>query len=220
MNNNDNVFQQIVESHARCFRNDFIEYSRGIFQIHNTEDEKQKLMHPGEFGMYREEICRNFISFFLPQTFGISTGFVVSSKGTISHQCDIVIFDKTITPALQLPSMHRFFPIESVVAVGECKSQLDDSELKKALIKLSQIKQMKELASRAETINKQYCADKGLGFTFLICESVPEKSFTSKNIDEVYGDGKRYKHDLLLSLKNGLNLSTSDILTTPTVPSS
>ncbi len=107
------------------------------------EDLAQRMVkHPGELGVAREEIIRRFLRAYLPARFEISTGFVFDSKGNVSKQLDIVIANALVCPRFETAGGTRFYPCESVVAVGQVKSSLTrDAELRSALANLESVKE-------------------------------------------------------------------------------
>ena len=50
----NDIFDKLVKSKIAQFENDYINISRQIFVDNNG-----KLIHPGEFGTYREKIIKN-----------------------------------------------------------------------------------------------------------------------------------------------------------------
>jgi hypothetical protein len=80
--------------------------------------------HPGELGSNREEIIRDFRRRYLPRRFEVSNGFAFDASGRVSKQLDIVIVDSQVCPRFETAGGIRFFPCESVVAVGQVKSSL------------------------------------------------------------------------------------------------
>ncbi len=80
--------------------------------------------HPGELGVGREEIIRRFLRAYLPSRFDVSSGFVFDSTGSVSRQIDIVITDRLVCPRFETAGGIKYFPCESVVAVGQIKSAL------------------------------------------------------------------------------------------------
>ena len=104
--------------------------------------------HPGELGMGREEIIRRFLRAYIPARFEVSTGFVFDSKGNVSKQLDIVIANALVCPRFETAGGNRFYPCESVVAVGQVKSSLtSDAELHSALANLESVKDLDRSAS-------------------------------------------------------------------------
>ena len=82
------------------------------------------LPHAAQLGEDREEIVRACLRRYLPSRYGVSTGFVFDSNGTISRQVDVVIYDTLECPVFHTAGGKRFFPCEGVVCVGEVKSRL------------------------------------------------------------------------------------------------
>jgi hypothetical protein len=101
----------------------------------------QLLPHRGETGRDREAVFREFLRQYLPQRFSVSEGFLIDSAGNRSRQLDVVISDSTVSPLLELSSGVRFFPCETVVAVGQVKSHVTSrDELEGALSNLESAK--------------------------------------------------------------------------------
>ncbi len=203
------IFDKLIKSKIEKFVADYENLSRQIFV-----DEEGKLIHPGEFGTYREKIIKNLIQPFLPTRLAIGSGFIITSEDNISTQCDLIIYDKENTPVIETDEQ-RFFPIECVAGVIEVKSVLTKSDLKEALIKLSKIKTL-----RNDITTNVYTFKDGLTHipfntkinirdqiaTFLICEKVDfnyEKDINTF-FKETYNDiDKSLFHNLILSLKDG-----------------
>jgi hypothetical protein len=114
---------------------DLLYIGKNIFSNDNG-----KLIHPGEFGIYREAICKRFLEFIIPKKLSIDNGFLINTNNEVSTQCDIVIYDSKHTPLVQSNELQRFFPIETVCAIGEVKSTLSKAQLKETLLKLSKVK--------------------------------------------------------------------------------
>ncbi len=202
----NDIFDKLIKSRIEQFKDDYVNLSRQIFV-----NEEGELIHPGEFGMYREKIIRDFLTPFLPTRLAIGSGFVITAANRISTQCDIIIYDKDHTPVIE-NGEQRFFPVECVVGVIEVKSKLTKSKLKESLIKLTAIKELKNDIGDNKYIFKDYSGGDGFDpknhkrdqmATFLICESIDfdiEKEFDTifKNIYE--GVDKSLFHNMVLDL--------------------
>lgn len=174
------------------------------------DDEKSKLIHPGEYGIYREELAKTWLRMFIPEQFEIGSGFLIDSSDNVSHQCDIIIYDKSRSPKIENIDKQMFFPIETVLAVGEIKSDINSiGILNKHLIKLSKVKEMRanikshdiyQRHSRGEYYPKQNMYDNL--FTFIICNKL-NFNFDIKNIDYAKVDPYCF-HNTLLSLEDGV----------------
>lgn len=108
--------------------------------------------HPAELGTDREETIRQFLRAYLPKRFDVSGGFAFDSAGKVSKQLDIVISNSLICPRFETAGGKRFFPCESVVAVGQVKSSLTTStEFRKALANLESAKSLDRSAKGMAT---------------------------------------------------------------------
>lgn len=203
------IVEALIKNNIEKFVQDYKNTSRQVFL-----DENGTLIHPGEFGVYREKIVKELLQRFLPAWLAIGTGFIVTSDNERSTQCDLIIYDKNITPVIE-NSEQRFFPIECVAGVIEVKSKLNKTELKTALIKLAEIKRLREHITSSvyhhvqhtdHTVfnSKSYIYDQIA--TFLICEEIDmniEKGMSSF-FQDVYKDiDKSLYHNVILSLDDG-----------------
>lgn len=206
------IVDTLIKNNIEKFVQDYKNISRQVFL-----DESGNLIHPGEFGNYREKIVKELLQRFLPSRLAIGTGFIITSDNEHSTQCDLIIYDKEHTPIIE-NSDQRFFPIECVAGVVEVKSKLNKAQLKEALIKLSVIKKLreqihtnvfvyKELSKQTDFNAKRNPYDQLA--TFVICEEIDMD--VHKEIDtffkETYsGTDKSAYHNMILSIKNGLFL--------------
>lgn len=206
------IFEKLIQSKIEHFVHEYRNLSRSVFV--NADG---ALIHPGEFGMYRERILSELLKPFLPSNLAIGTGFIISSQDGISTQCDLIIYDKAHTPIIENEEQ-RFFPIECVVAVIEVKSKISKSALIESLKKLVQIK---KLRSDIRKNNPIVFRDGDYGefnpmlnirdqiATLLVCESFEFKieNNQAEFYNEVYnGIDKSLYHNMILSLNDGLCL--------------
>lgn len=133
------IYLSLVEAQLRAFVADFVDTARDVF----FDPNQGKLIHPGEFGSFREGLVRDLLTRFLPESYGVSQGFVLAPNGDISTQCDVVIYSRLHAPIIHTSEQQRFFPVESVLAIGEVKSTLNCSQLQTACLKLSKVKDMR-----------------------------------------------------------------------------
>lgn len=205
----NNVFVELVKSKIEKFVNDY-NLSRQIFV-----DEKGKLKHSGEFGIYREKTVKSLIEPFLPTRLTVGSGFIITDKNHTSTQCDLIIYDKENTPVIENDGQ-RFFPIECVAGVIEVKSKLTKTELKNALIKLSNVKKLRcdvgnNLYTHNEyeghkTFDPNFVSDQIV--TLLICEEITDYVYEKDNLNIFFektynGIEKSLFHNMILSIKNG-----------------
>lgn len=205
----NSIFDKLVKSKIEKFIYDYKNLSRQIFL-----DEKGNLIHSGEFGVYREKIVKDLIEPFLPSRLAVGSGFIITSNDKISTQCDLIIYDKDNTPLIESDEQ-RFFPIETVVGVIEVKSKLTKATLKEALIKLSNIKKLRENVDSGIYLFKDYKGGKNFDSklnvrdqiaTFLICENIDidlEKEINTFFADTYRDIDKSLYHNMLLSIDDG-----------------
>lgn len=98
------IFNSLLEEKIMNYKNKFERHSRNLF----TDKENDKLVHPGEFGTYREAITREFLKGFIPYSLDISTGFLINSENQLSTQIDIIIFDLVLRHCLKM-SIYKDF---------------------------------------------------------------------------------------------------------------
>ena len=175
------------------------------------DTETGRLSHPGEYGTFREKAVQELLKLFTPEQFGIDNGFVITNLGDVSSQCDVIIFDRSKTPSIVTESHQRFFPVESVVAVGEVKSNVGSgSSLIGFLSKLAKIKALRERITNPSPYrsheNRSYEPHRhpfDQMFTFLICNKF---AFDPKSIKLEYDKQTpvRFRHNLVLSITDGL----------------
>lgn len=215
----NNIFDKLVKSKIEKFISDYKTLSREIFV-----NKKGQPFHPSEFGIYREKIVKSLIEPFLPARLAVGSGFIITNKGHISTQCDLIIYDKINTPNIENNDEQRFFPVECVVGVIEVKSKLNKTSLKKALQKLAKIKDLRnDIDINTSYVYKKYndktplFDTRGSVFnqmaTFLICESV-DMNF-SQDIktffkDTYNGIDASLFHNLILSVYDGLFMYYSE----------
>lgn len=194
------------------FKSSFLNTSHFLFY----DDELGKLTHPGEYGTYREQVTKEFVRFFIPRKLDVDDGFIINTNEQISTQSDIIIYDRNTTPLIQTSELQRFFPVETVVAVGEIKSKLSKSQFKTAINKLAKTKRLKEEISSPTIIYKGFEGPFNpiedpydQIFSFIVCQKLDFKldSITSE-INELYNDDIEYRnrHNLVLSIEDGLLL--------------
>lgn len=133
--------------------------------------------HSGEEGGAKEDAIREFLETYLPERFGVATGFVFDFKGDTSQQIDVVIFDRMVAPRFKILGNRYFFPCESVVAVGELKTNLTKEKLVDSIGKIRSVKSLDRTAGGKNVVRN--------GYQF---EMPNEKLDPSKNhVDNIFG---------------------------------
>ncbi len=201
-----NILESLFNYHIEKFKAEFIGTSREIY----FDDKHKKLIHPGEFGAHRERIVNKFLRLFVPSSLEIGSGFIINYRGDVSTQCDIIIYDPSVTPMIEDSEHQRFYPCEAVIGIGEVKSVLSKTQLNEALRKLAAIKEIrrhvKSPAYKFPLRNGEQFNPKNnpldTPVTFLICESIniPVEKMPSV-FTETYSDiDSILRHNLLLDI--------------------
>lgn len=133
------AIDRLVREKAKNFRLPFGRTTQEIF----TDDSSEAIYHPGEYGGYRERLLKSLLKSFLPGYANCSEGFIISSDEERSTQVDVIIFDEIETLKIESDDLRRFFPIETVMGVGEVKSTLTIQKLLECLNKLSNVKKLR-----------------------------------------------------------------------------
>jgi hypothetical protein len=198
------IYKTIFSRKIENFKNIFSEDGEKIFK------QRGRLIHPGEFGKYREEITKDLLRFILRPSVKVSDGFIITSDDDISTQNDIIIHDANLMPLLA-ENIVKMFPIEDVYAFVEVKSTLSKQDFINALKKLTDIKKLK----------KTYDGCGGNFGAFLVCKklNIDIKEF---DFNEVYQNTDRvFWFNGILSLddmcinyqdKNGINMPYSIVV--------
>lgn len=207
------ILEALLKEKVEIFVQSFKTTSKSVFY----DDKKACLIHPGEYGMYRESICKELIRYFIPARLQIGQGFIINTNDDVSTQCDLVLYDKFQTPLIENEEKQRFYTVETVSAVGEVKSVLSKSGLKDAINKLAKVKKLRELIKNPVFIKRdksaKICSYNPVLekydnlFTFLICEKFDFKiDSLVDEINELYDKDIKFhqRHNLILSIDDGI----------------
>lgn len=105
------------------------------------EESSRLVQHLGEKGKGQENVLKRILQRYIPQRFGIDSGFIYDWTGKRSKQLDVIIFDKTHSPVFEVLDGVRYYPCETVVAAGEVKSKITSKEdMREALAKIKSAK--------------------------------------------------------------------------------
>jgi hypothetical protein len=108
------------------------EYSSAIISgLSQKIDSLSKMNHNLTKGELRELFVNDLLSQFLASQYGIGSGIIINQAGLQSKQTDIVIYDKRLLPPFIFHHSLGVYPVESVLAVIEIKTNLTKSELLK-----------------------------------------------------------------------------------------
>ncbi|PWN60900.1 DUF6602 domain-containing protein [Chryseobacterium viscerum] len=99
-------------------------------------DKRSNLLHKAsninESGAEVETLIRSKLSLFLPERYMVKQGQIIDEMGNVSNQYDIIIFDRLNTPKFfESRNGTVYYPIESVLAIGEIKKTLKQEHTSK-----------------------------------------------------------------------------------------
>jgi hypothetical protein len=92
-----------------------------------------QLKHAGLVGKVRQILVETLLIPLLPDGFRIGTGKVTDSRGSLSSETDVIIYDRRSVPPVLYDEKHGIFPIESVYYVIEVKSTLSGAEFERSI---------------------------------------------------------------------------------------
>ncbi|MGF1727051.1 DUF6602 domain-containing protein [Photobacterium nomapromontoriensis] len=207
------IFKSLAKDRIHNLKQAY-ETSHSVF----WDEKKLRLIHPGEYGEFREKAVKELIELFIPQNLKVSEGFIITSNDDVSTQCDIIIYDPNSCPKLTDAAHQKFFPVECVIAVGEVKSEIrTQSECTKIISKLAEVKKIREGIPKASPYrsykNRPFepalCPFDQI-YTFVISKSLPMMPLDGYSYD---GDIEyRHMHNILVGIDSGHACYTSGAL--------
>lgn len=169
------------------------------------KNEHNALIHPGEYGMYREQRFRALLQAFLTRDYAVSDGFIISSVDDhVTTQCDILVHNAMSMP-LTDGGLGKFYPVEDIYAIIEMKSNLDHSSLAKALQKLAKTKMIGD--ERKNPSNTKYAdfLNHDAIPSYLVCNKLAIKNLDTIDFEAIYeGIDRKYWHNGILSVEDGV----------------
>lgn len=100
------------------------------------------LKHHGLAGQVREIFLADLIKPLLLDGFRAGTGKIINSKGELSPQTDVVIYNKARFSPLMFDESSGVFPVESVLYAIEVKTTVNNEEISDAIEKAEAIHQL------------------------------------------------------------------------------
>lgn len=88
---------------------------------------REFINHPGSKGDSLENVWIEWLQKYLPNRYCVDKAIVVDSKGCLSDQIDLVIYDKQYTPFVFTQNGVHYVPAEGVYAVFEVKPDFKGS---------------------------------------------------------------------------------------------
>lgn len=169
------------------------------------KNERTALIHPGEYGMYREQRFRSLLQSFLTRDYSVSDGFIISSvDNNVTTQCDVLVHNAFSMP-LTDGGLGKFYPVEDIYAIIEIKSDLDKPTLIKALRKLAEVKMIGNDRHNPYINNNTPMLNYYTIPTFLVCNKLRFTDINSLDFETIYaGIDRKYWHNAILSIEDGV----------------
>lgn len=104
--------------------------------------------HPTAKGDDSEHGWLEWFADYLPKRYDVKRAFVLDSRGNISEQIDVVIFDRQYSPFLLHRDSACFVPAESVYAVLEVKQSMDKENVAYAREKARSVRSLHRTSAR------------------------------------------------------------------------
>lgn len=99
--------------------------------------------HPTSKGEESENSWIEHLSSFLPARYGVTKGFVFDSKGNISKQIDIIIYDALYSLFIyKAKSGEKYITAESVYAVFDSKQEVTSETVRETNEKIASVKEL------------------------------------------------------------------------------
>lgn len=142
-----------------------------------------KTTHTCAVGSGREKALMNKLKSILPHGVGVGSGFVIDSFGNTSSQCDLIIYEEEFALKFIINNnddTYAYYNCESVIAVGEIKSDASIADIEDSFKKL---KKIRELIRYRENDNRFRCYLSKL----VACGADSEKyEPNEKNTDQIF----------------------------------
>ena len=103
--------------------------------------------NPSIKGNSREEVIRDFIRCFLPDSYAIRHGEVFSELNDRSKQVDVIIHDELFSPVFKTADGGILVPCEAVYGTAEVKTRLDKAGWHQALENIASVKRLRRSPS-------------------------------------------------------------------------
>jgi hypothetical protein len=108
----------------------------------------KQIGHPGLAGEVREILVRELLRPFLPPSIEVGTGKIVDHRGNQSRQIDVVIYDRSVMPALLYGTGGSLglYPVEACIYAIEVKTTSTAQALRKTAEVARSVSELKYLA--------------------------------------------------------------------------
>lgn len=117
---------------------------------------RQFIEHPGSKGDSLENVWIEWLGEYLPNRYCVDKAFVIDSKGQLSQQLDLVIYDQHFTPFVFKQDGVSYIPAEGVYAVFEVKPEITKGYIEYAGDKIASVRKLHRTSTNIIDRGKQY----------------------------------------------------------------
>lgn len=103
---------------------------------------RKTFSHPGTKGDGHENVWLELLQKYLPSRYQAAKAHVVDSKGVVSQQIDVVVFDRQYSPFIFQYEGNTVIPAESVYAVFEVKQTINATHVAYARDKVASVRRL------------------------------------------------------------------------------
>lgn len=103
---------------------------------------REFIKHSGSKGDSLENVWIQWLREYLPNRYCVDKAFVIDSKGQLSHQLDLVIYDQHFTPFVFKQDGVCYIPAEGVYAVFEVKPEINKGYIEYAGEKIESVRKL------------------------------------------------------------------------------
>ena len=128
--------------------------------IQKMETSRKFVHHSPTKGAAAEQAWLTMLNAYLPLRYKADSGFVVDSRGELSEQIDIVIYDRQYSPLIFRQEGVLYVPAESVYAVFDVKHELRRVAIQEAGKKAASVRKLKRTSVPVQYVEGRYQAKK------------------------------------------------------------
>lgn len=180
-------------------------YQEIVNSLKLIKSKSSRIKHPRHLGDFLENELIKILRKLLPQKYLIDKGFLINNFSAFSQEQDVLIVDTSLGSAICKMDTAGYYPIESVLASIEVKSNLDLSELRKCFVSCTSAKKLP-----FPPFNFDDAPDKRLFYSiFAYTSSCKQKSFQTELDSCLDLTPEALRPNLIYILDQGLYFPTS-----------
>lgn len=117
---------------------------------------REFIKHSGSKGDSLENVWIEWLGEYLPNRYCVDKAFVIDSRGQLSHQLDLVIYDQHFTPFVFKQDGVSYIPAEGVYAVFEIKPEINKGYIEYTGEKIESVRKLHRTSTNIIDRGKKY----------------------------------------------------------------